>query len=69
MYHLLMKLMLLAALATFGISYAGFFSCPSRACIQQVESRSRDILEIDWKPISVWPEEAKRFQPKRLNRK
>jgi len=62
MYQLLVKLMLLAALASFGMSYAGFFSCHSKACIQKVEARSRDMLKIDWKPISVFPEEAKRFR-------
>lgn len=62
MYYLLVKLMLLAALASFGMSHAGFFSCHSRACVREVESRSRDILTIEWKPISVWPEEAQRFR-------
>lgn len=69
MYHLLMKLMLLAAIASLGMSYAGFFSCHSRACIQKVENRSREFLKIDWKPISVWPDEVKRFQSKQSSRR
>ena len=69
MYHLLVRLMLLAALAEIGMSLFEFENCHSRACIPRVESGSRDILKIDWKPISVWPEEAKRFQSKHSSRR
>ena len=62
MYNLLMKLMLAAALAQFGMSLLDFSSCHSRQCLQQVEKRSRDILRVDWKPISVFPEERQRFE-------
>jgi hypothetical protein len=51
------------------MSYAGFFSCHSRECLQLVERRSRDILKVDWKPISIFPEEAKQFLPKRPKRR
>jgi|GEM_PF-852172 len=61
MYNLLVKLMVIAALLELGISLADFEDCHSRRCIFQLEKRSRDILKIEWKPISVFPEEAKRF--------
>ena len=62
MYDLLVKLMLVVALLQLGISFSEFNDCHSRQCLQKVEKRSRDILKIDWKPISVFPEEAKRFK-------
>ena len=62
METILVRLMLLAALAQFGISLASFRDCGSRACIARVERASRDVLKVDWKPISVWPEEVRRFR-------
>ena len=62
MENLLVKLMLLAALSELGMSFIDFESCHSRQCLLKVEKRSRDVLRIDWKPISVFPEEAKRFK-------
>lgn len=62
MYDLLVKLMVLAALMQFGMSLAGIENCHSKQCLRNLEQRSREILNIDWKPISVFPEEARRFQ-------
>ncbi len=62
MYNLLVKLMVLAALLELGISLADLEGCRSRACLVHLEKKSRDVLKIDWKPISVFPEEAKRFR-------
>ena len=64
MYYLLVRLMALAALAEIGMSVIELENCHSRQCLQQLEKRSRDILKIDWRPISIFPEEAKRFQSK-----
>ena len=61
MENLLVKLMITAALIQLGISLSHFEHCLSRACVQEIEKRSRDALKIDWKPISIFPEEAKRF--------
>ena len=62
MYDVLVKLMIVAALAQLGISLADFSHCHSRQCLAQIERRSRDVLHVDWRPISVFPEEAKRFR-------
>ena len=62
MENLLVKLMLIAALMQIGMSLSQFENCHSRSCIQQFEKRSRDVLRIHWKPISVFPNEAKRFR-------
>lgn len=61
MYSLLAKLMVIAALMELGISFSEFSDCHSRECIQKIEKRSRDVLKIAWKPISVFPKEAQRF--------
>ncbi len=69
MYDLLVRLMLVAALAQFGISAKEFFECRQRSCLARVEANSRQILRIDWKPISLFPGEAKRFQEASSNRR
>lgn len=61
MYDLLVKLMVLAALSQFGMSLAAIENCHSKQCLRAVEQRSREILKIEWKPISVFPAEARRF--------
>ena len=62
MYKLLVRLMLIAALLQLGWTVNEFASCRSMACIRKVERDTRRVLAIDWKPISVFPEEAKRFR-------
>ena len=62
MYNLLVRLMLIAGLAQFGSTLLDLKNCNSRACIVKLEKLSRDVLRIDWKPISVFPYEAKRFR-------
>ena len=62
MYTLLVRLMFISALLQLGISVSKIENCHSLQCLQTLEKRSRDVLKIDWKPISVFPEEAKRFK-------
>ena len=62
MYHLLVKLMVLAALSQFGMNLADVRNCRSKQCLRAMEQRSREVLTIEWKAISVFPEEAKRFR-------
>ncbi|MBI2606898.1 MAG: hypothetical protein HYW49_12560 [Deltaproteobacteria bacterium] len=62
MYRLLVLLMFTAALSQLGMSASDVRNCHSRACLQQLEKRSRDVLHVDWKPMSAFPEEAKRFR-------
>lgn len=56
MYALLVRLMLIAATLELGLSIADLTNP------QKVEAASRKVRTIPWKPISVFPEEAKRFQ-------
>ena len=62
MENLLVKLMAIAPLTQLGFSLADFRRCHSQSCLAQAEKRSRDVLKIDWRPISVFPKETKRFQ-------
>ena len=62
MYDLLVKLMLIAGLAQFGMTLAHVETCHSRQCVQELERHSRDVLNVDWKPISIFPDQAKLFR-------
>ncbi len=62
MYSLLIRLMAVAALTQLGISLATFRDCRSRPCFARIEKASRELLRVDWKPVSVFPSEAKRFR-------
>ena len=62
MYCYLVLLMTLAALSKLGIQLSELNGCPSRNCAAKIERASRQIIKIDWKPISVFPEETKRFK-------
>lgn len=62
MYDLLVKLMLAAALAQLGLSALKGRECADRPRALTLETGSRDILRIDWKPISLFPKEAQKFR-------
>jgi len=62
MYQLLIRLMIVASLIEFGIKFSDFENCRSRQCVKMFQARALDVLKIDWKPISVFPEETKRFR-------
>lgn len=62
MLNLLIRLMVLVSLAHLGISLVQFGDCRSRARLNRVEKASREVLRVDWKPISIFPEEARRFR-------
>jgi hypothetical protein len=61
MENLLVKLMVLAARTQLGISVHEFQNCPSRGCMQMIKKKSRGILNIPWKPLTVFPAESKKF--------
>lgn len=54
----------LAAFLKLGISASDFYSCRDKKCARKAEMAKRSILNIDWKPISVFPEESNRFRLK-----
>lgn len=62
MNNLLLKLMLTAALLQLGFTLDEVSSCKTKKCQKSVEKASREVLNIDWKPISIFPKEANRFR-------
>lgn len=62
MYNLLFKLILVAACVKLGFSMMDFQDCHSKECLQKIDKAIPNVLKIDWKPISVFPEEGKRFK-------
>lgn len=62
MYRLLVILMVATAIQQVGLSFKDFTDCKSRQCVRKLEVASCKILRLDWKPISMFPEEAKRFR-------
>ena len=62
MENLLIRLLFLTSLLQLGYAVSDFESCHSRQCVQKIEKASRDILKINWRPILIFPEDAKRFK-------
>ena len=62
MYDLLVRLMVVSALLQLGMSVSHLSGCHGRSCAQQIEARSRDVLHVDWRAVSMFPEEARRLR-------
>jgi hypothetical protein len=62
MENLIVKLILIAALMQFGLSLSSYEKCQSRDCLSRFDRLSRDILKVNWRPISIFKEEAQRFR-------
>ena len=62
MYEILVKLIFAAALVELGLSIKDAGDCSSPACLGRLQRASHKVLHVDWKPISVFPEEAARFK-------
>jgi len=62
MNDIIIKLILAAALLELGITFKDIDECTSHKCLGRLEQASKKVLRIDWKPISIFPEEAGRFR-------
>ena len=62
MNELLLKLFIAAALLDFGHSLLRPDALSTHSGLDRIDQATREVLKIDWKPISVFPEEAKKFQ-------
>lgn len=62
MYELLVRIVVGVSLLQLGLDISRTAECPSRGCLARVERASRQVLKIDWQPISVFPAEAKKFR-------
>jgi len=57
-YLLLVRLMFLAAF----LELVGNLSVDKRYYFLSFERMGRKVLKVEWRPISVFPDEAKRFR-------
>ncbi|MFN8790003.1 MAG: hypothetical protein ACK5Y2_00945 [Bdellovibrionales bacterium] len=62
MNELLLKLFIAAALLDFGHALLRPDTLSTRSGLERIDHATRQVLKIDWKPISVFPEEAKKFK-------
>lgn len=62
MYRLLLMAILFDAATKLKLNWAELSDCRSKECLHKIEKASRKILNVEWKPISVFPEESKRFR-------
>ena len=62
MYTLLIRFMFLTALLQLGLKISDLEKCQTSQCISKLQEKSKIVLRINWRPISVFPEEAKRFK-------
>ncbi len=62
MLNLLIRLIVLVSLAQLGLELTHLGDCKSRECSMRLERASREVLRINWRPISVFPEEGRRFR-------
>jgi hypothetical protein len=65
MYKLFVLAMLVAAFSPLGISTKDFENCHSRRCVKMSQNKALDVLRIEWRPISVFPEEARWYRDAR----
>lgn len=62
MYEVLVRLLIWSAFLQLGLQLSHIEKCDSRLCLAEIQNASRKVLRIDWRPISVFPEEAKRLK-------
>lgn len=61
MNDIIIKILIAAALLDLGFSMKDL-DCRSGRCLEKLQRGSIQATKIDWRPISVWPEEARRFK-------
>lgn len=61
MYRLLVVAMVIGALGDLKLEPSDFKKCSSRQRVQTLSEASHKVSKIKWKPISIFPDEAKRF--------
>lgn len=61
MYEILVKLIVGASLLQLGLDVSRLEKCGSRKCLGHIERANQQVLKIEWKPISLFPQEATKF--------
>jgi hypothetical protein len=69
MNSILVKLLLISAIGQLGIAAIFERDCITTLCLKNVHAASVAVTKIDWKPISLFPEEMKRFKVSHEKRK
>lgn len=64
MNNILLKLFIAATLTQTGVVLNDFFQTSDKQSLSKLKTAQAKILKIDWKPISVFPEESRKFQSK-----
>lgn len=62
MIQLYIRLILIWTAMHLGMSFYELSTCQSVEFRNKIERASREVLKIDWRPISIFPEEARRFR-------
>jgi len=62
MFNLLLRLIIISAFIQLGVKLTDFTNCTSNECRSRIDRAAKEVLHINWKPISVFPEEAKKFR-------
>lgn len=62
MYKLLLMLMVSCAVTEFGFTIKDLQECTQGRCTKKLTEARNRVMKIDWKPISVFPNEKKRFR-------
>lgn len=63
MEKILVKLAMIAVLSLFGKPLIEVILCHDEKCKQTAVIVLNKVLFVPWKPISIFPNEAKRFRP------
>lgn len=63
MYEIMVRLIVAASLLQLGLSLREIEKCDSRECLTRIERASKKVVDIEWRPISVFPEEVKKLKP------
>ncbi len=56
MYELLVRMLVIGAMAQMGFSVADYWKADTRQRLQMIDHANREVLRVDWKVISVFPE-------------
>ena len=64
MFKVLIQAILASAVLSLGIDLAGVARMNTGERIRFVRAQTLRMARIDWRPISVFPEEARRFRGK-----
>ena len=62
MEKLIGKIIIVYGLFTLGMSFSDVFNCRNRECFRKIETAKRKVLDVNWKSISMFPEEARKFR-------